>query len=83
MMLRPSAAEILVDGRTILDPVLEPHGFVFEAEREGASSGGAFGSASYRRGDRRLELHYRFSLGLVRYHVGSEFLPHEDLMYAV
>ncbi len=37
----------------------------------------------YVRGDRRLELHFRHSLGLVAYHVGEEALTHEDYMRAV
>ena len=34
-------------------------------------------------GDRRLELHVRRSLGLVRYHFGEESLSHEDLVRGV
>ena len=82
-MLKPTAAEILAEGRAILDPVLVPHGFGFALEREARGSGGAFATASYSRGDRRLELRYRSSLGLVRYHLRSESISHEELVYAV
>ena len=46
----------------------------------GASSGGDFASGEYSRADRRLELHFRSSLGLVTYHIGRISLAHEDLM---
>jgi hypothetical protein len=32
---------------------------------------------------RRLELHFRYSLGLVRYHVDGQSLTHEELVRAV
>lgn len=46
-------------------------------------SGGEFGETAYTRENRRLELHFRYSLGLVVYHVGTVSLPHEDYMRAV
>jgi hypothetical protein len=70
----------LVAGRELLDPVLLPHGFTFKLERTGVGSGGAFASGNYSRNDRRLELHFRSSLGLVTYHVASASLGHESYM---
>ncbi|HJX16012.1 MAG TPA: hypothetical protein VJ386_09780 [Candidatus Deferrimicrobiaceae bacterium] len=50
---------------------------------EGRSSGGESASGEYRRGNRRLELHFRWSLGLVTYHVGDISLSHEEYIRAV
>lgn len=76
--MTPEAA--LQIGREILDPVLEPLGFRFSENLAGKGSGGYFAFAEYSNGDRRLELHFRQSLGLVRYHFGSISLSHEDYM---
>src|SRR5215470_18759503 len=70
----------LVAGCEFLDPILVPRGFTFKIERAGLGSGGAFASGSYSRADRRLELHFRYSLGLVTYHIGDASLDHESYM---
>lgn len=49
----------------------------------GRGSGGEFAYGEYARGDRRLELHFRYSLGLVTYHTGSNTLSHEAYMKAL
>jgi hypothetical protein len=74
---------ILLEGITLLDPVLSVHGFEFRLEKSGNSSGGPFAYGSYVRGDRRLELHLRYSLGLVTYFIGPDSLGHEDYMRLV
>ena len=71
---------ILEAGARLLRPVLEPHGFAFVAGDSGRSSGGLFASGEFVRGDRRLELHVRHGLGLVRYHVGEATLDHESYL---
>jgi hypothetical protein len=58
-------------------------GFEFIQSDEGVDSGGPFASGEFLRGDRRLELHVRSSLGLVRYHFGEESLSHGDLVRGV
>ena len=75
--------DVLLKGARELEPVLGPHGFEFVQTDSGRSSGGHFASGEYRRGDRRLELHVRWSLGLVTYHVGQNSLSHEQLTRAV
>jgi hypothetical protein len=70
----------LLAGAEILDPVLQPHGFVFKLECHDKGSGGPFASGAYCKGDRRLELHFRFSLGMVSYHFGEDSLEHETYM---
>jgi len=75
--------ELLDRGAAELAEVLGPAGFVFSAvdDDDGSGSGSALGE--FRRGERRLELQVRRSLGLVRYHFGDESLSHEDLVRAV
>lgn len=74
---------ILTSGTTILDAALVPHGFHFEFRGEDVGSGGAFAWGEYVRGDRRLELHFRHSLGLVTYHVGDLAIAHSPYMVAL
>src|SRR5579871_1399125 len=76
--------QILKQGLKILDEVMIPHGFasVF-TDLRGLGSGGEFSSAVYARVNRRLELHLRFSLGLVAYHLDKISLSHEDYMWSV
>ena len=75
--------EAIEKGCAILGPVLVPHGFTCVLGASGASSGGSFAQATYARGDRKLELHFRHSLGLVTYHVGQLSLAHEAYMEAL
>jgi hypothetical protein len=76
--------EVLDRGVVELTEVLGPAGFTFvAADDEDDGSGEAPASGEFRRGDRRLELRVRRSLGLVRYHFGEQALSHEDLVRAV
>lgn len=72
--------EILKKGCAILDDVLVPRGFKFEFAGAGKGSGGHFATGSYVNGERRIELHFRFSLGLVTYRFGSASIGHEAYM---
>jgi hypothetical protein len=73
----------LKEGCTLLNPILNPHGFRLRSVESGKGSGGYFARAEYQNEDRKLELHYRFSLGLVAYHFGETSLPHESYMRAI
>lgn len=75
--------EILLTGYAILDGVLLKRSFKSEKPVSGKSSGGDYASGGYRNGDRRLELYFRFSLGLVTYHFGALSLGHEDYLRAI
>lgn len=75
-----SAKESLLAGARILEPALVPYGFSFILRDEGPSSGGRFAWGEYVRDDRRLELHYRYSLGLVTYHASGRRASHEAYM---
>jgi hypothetical protein len=67
-------------GIQVVASVLTPHGFSFVFRKSANSSGGPFASGEFVRGDRRLELHVREGLGLVRYHLGSHSASHEYYM---
>jgi hypothetical protein len=75
--------EILNNGRKALDAVLVGRGFAYKETEGGRSSGGQYASGRYVKGDRYLEIHFRHSLGLVRYHIGELSLSHEDYMRAL
>ncbi len=70
----------LLEGVAILDPVMRPCGFAFTLEKAGIGSGGPFASGKYQKADRSLKLHFRYSLGLVTYHVGVNTLNHQLYM---
>jgi hypothetical protein len=79
-----NTAEVaLKSGLSILEPLMRAHGFSVHLTGMGSSSGGPFATAEYRRGNRRLEVHYRHTLGLITYHLGSASLSHEDYMWSV
>lgn len=77
-MTTPKDALLL--GTAVLDPVMSEHGFAFQIENEGRGSGGCFARGSYLRRERRLEVHYRYALGLVAYRIGDAILDHESYM---
>ncbi|MGH9675545.1 MAG: hypothetical protein ACRD36_00460 [Candidatus Acidiferrum sp.] len=59
---------------------MNERGFSFNAGPLGQSSGGPFASGAYLNGNRKLEIHYRWSLGLVTYHFGKTSIDHESYM---
>ncbi len=75
-----SPRDALLRGAQILERKLLPLGFHFQFRREGKASGGDFAWGEFIRGDRRLELHFRFSLGLVRYWLGDQGVYHQLYM---
>lgn len=75
--------EALRRGADILAPVLVLHGFRFREIASGKGSGGVFAQGEFACGERKLVLHFRYSLGLVTYHIGELALSHEDYMRAL
>jgi len=75
-----SPKSALLEGAEIPEKVLASKGFHFQFHGEGKSSGGTFAWGEFVRGDRRIELHVRFNLGLVRYHAGTESKSHDYYM---
>lgn len=74
---------ILCEGSEILKPIMNKHGFAFSIDGEGSSSGGNFVLGSWTKKDRKLEYHFRFSLGLVEYSLGSKKIEHEFFLWAL
>lgn len=72
--------EALCDGAKILSPMLTSNGFAFHFRSKESGSGGKSVWGEFVRKDRRLELHFRHSLGLVRYHVRKWNASHEAYM---
>ncbi len=81
MVSEPQQA--LTAGVEVLNNMMQSYGFVYRTTTVGVGSGGSFAAGEFRRGDRSLELHYRYSLGLVTYHAGHLVLSHEDYMLSV
>ncbi|HYI10505.1 MAG TPA: hypothetical protein VEK57_15700 [Thermoanaerobaculia bacterium] len=77
-----SPRQAVEQGMVILAPALLPAGFRASAIEEGIGSGGPFATVRYIRGDRMLELHFRHSLGMVRYHIGAHHASHPSYMRA-
>jgi len=75
--------QVLRQGLAVLDPILKSHGFSFRELPSGRGSGGPYASGIYVNGDRSLEIHFRFSLGLVTYRFGNRAVEHEFYMRAV
>ena len=77
-----NSKEELINGVTKLKPILKPYGFKFVLESEGLSSGGHSSSVAFIAGVKRLELHFRYSLGLVSYQIGGIQIDHVDFIAA-
>jgi len=75
--------DVLLQGAELLRPLLSAHGFAFELLGEGRGSGGEFAYAEFRKGERRIEFHFRYDLGMVTYHLGPDSLSHEQYMLSV
>lgn len=73
----------LLNGVRILSTYLEPLGFHFKLSGTGQSSGGHFAYGKFICGDREIELHFRWSLGLVSYKAANTILGHEDYINLV
>jgi hypothetical protein len=78
-----SASDTLQQGNAILETVLGPAGFRFEWLAAGQSSGGDFASGKWINGNRSIEIHVRFSLGLVTYWIRGAAMGHAELMQAL
>jgi hypothetical protein len=76
----PDVVATLNAGARIVGAVIEPHGFLWVPGNSGVGHPGDFAGGSFVRDNRRLELHFRWSLGLVRYHVGAIVISHEQLI---
>jgi hypothetical protein len=73
-------ASVMAAGAAILARELSPAGFTFQLTGRGSSSGGNFAAGRFTRGDQYLEIHFRYSLGLVTYGWGDSQLSHADYL---
>ena len=71
---------ILDAGAKIVDVVIEPHGFVWALGKTHAGHPGNAARGAFAKGDRQLELGFRWSLGPVTYRIGAVSVNHEALM---
>ncbi len=74
---------MMTEGATHLASVLDPLGFTFRVVRTGPSSGGPFCEAEFAGVNRRVELHFRHSVGMVRWHIGDISASHGAYMEAL
>ncbi len=77
-MIRPT--DSLIEGSKVIQQLIGPLGFQFQYQDQGQGSGGAFAWGEFVRDDRRLEIHFRHTLGLVSYHIGDESASHKAYM---
>jgi hypothetical protein len=73
----------LESGMKLLSTFLASKGFVASIDRSAVGSGGEFATGKFRNGDWTLELHFRYSLGLVSYALGGSSISHDDYMRQV
>ena len=78
-----SPTEIMKSGAAILSPLLTSYGLHFRIGPEGRGSGGLSCEAEFSDGVRVLELHFRYSLGLVTYHRAGQKVSHQAYMKAL
>lgn len=78
MMSTPHDA--LVEGASLLRPLMDSNGFEFSLGEAGTGSGGNFAVGQYQRGNRVIRFSVRFGLGRVEYKVGQSSITHEDFL---
>jgi hypothetical protein len=71
---------ILDAGARVVGVVIEPHGFVWALGKTHEGHPGNAARGAFVKGDRELELGFRWSLGPVTYRVGTASVNHEVLM---
>lgn len=81
-MKKMNPKEELLKGVKLLEPILQPYGFRFILENEGFSSGGHSAGGAFVAGNKRVELHFRYSLGLVSYQIAPHKVNHVDYIPA-
>lgn len=77
-MIDPKKA--LTDGIEVVRPIIEPHGFRFQFREQGKGSGGTFAWGEFIRENRSLQLHFRLTLGMIRYCVADQSASHGSYM---
>ena len=70
----------LAAGAKIVGAVIEPHGFLWVPGKAHEGHPGNAARGTFVKGDRQLELGFRWSLGPVTYRIGTASVSHEALM---
>jgi len=81
MNLKPE--QLLINGAEILSTYLSSLDFKFKLIETGHGSGGDFAHGQFFNEDRMIDLHFRWSLGLVSYKINDLILSHEDYIELV
>jgi hypothetical protein len=76
----PDVIAILDAGAKIVGTVIEPHGFVWALGKTHGGHPGNAARGAFVKGNRQLDLGFRWSLGPVTYWVGTTSVNHEVLM---
>ncbi|QQS52457.1 MAG: hypothetical protein IPM71_06910 [Bacteroidota bacterium] len=76
MNLKPE--QLLINGAEILSTYLSSLDFKFKLIETGHGSGGDFAHGQFINEDKTIDLHFRWSLGLVSYKINDLILSHED-----
>lgn len=71
------------EGLLVLRAQMEPLGFVARIVGSGPSCGGPWAEGELANGSRRIELHFRHGVGLVRYHAGKLNASHTAYLAAL
>ena len=71
----------LAAGAKIVGAVIEPHGFVWVPGKTHEGHPGNAARGAFVKGDRQLELGFRWSLGPVTYRIGTASVSHGALMW--
>jgi hypothetical protein len=79
-MVAEEQVATLAEGATILSDVLRPAGFEFEPGPHGKGSGGPSAQGHFVRDSQSIEVHFRWSLGLVSYAWDGTSLSHADFL---
>ena len=72
--------KLLGEGANLLAPALAGHGFLFRHVGSGMGSGGDYAEGRMEALPRAIELHFRNTLGLVRFHFGNYSVAHDHYM---
>jgi len=67
----------LTNGLGLLEPFLTRHGFTWDNYENGKGSGGHFTTATYKNGDKKFVIGYRFSIGELYYQCGDFAVGHD------
>ena len=67
----------LVNGLGLLEPFLTTHGFTLDNYENGKGSGGQFTIATYKNGDKKFVIGYRFSIGELYYQCDDLAVGHD------